>query len=129
MFLVNSRQRDFRCGPSCEGQALSLSYGRFFAEFLNDDSLVPLGLLALSTCVGLRYGAEQLNLEVFLERVLDQLGTVKTVPTRNAWIPTLKWLSPDLPRLYPHAQNAKPIRHASLFSSSFGYDRAVGLEY
>ena len=38
------------------GQALSRSYGRFFAEFLNDESLVPLGLLALSTCVGLRYG-------------------------------------------------------------------------
>ena len=39
------------------GQALSLSYGRFFAEFLNDESLVPLGLLALSTSVGFRYGS------------------------------------------------------------------------
>jgi|GEM_PF-4688528 len=37
------------------GQALLLTYGRFFAEFLNEESLVPLGLLALSTCVGLRY--------------------------------------------------------------------------
>ena len=42
-------------------QALSLSYGRFFAEFLNDESLVPLGLLALSTSVGLRYGSHILN--------------------------------------------------------------------
>jgi len=33
-----------------------LTYGRFFAEFLKDESLVPLGLLDLSTCVGLRYG-------------------------------------------------------------------------
>ena len=38
------------------GQTLSRSYGRFFAEFLNEDSLVHLGLLDPSTCVGLRYG-------------------------------------------------------------------------
>lgn len=37
-------------------QALSLSYGRCIAEFLNEGSLVRLGLLDLSTCVGLRYG-------------------------------------------------------------------------
>ncbi len=38
------------------GQTLSRSYGRCIAEFLNEDSLVHLGLLDLSTCVGLRYG-------------------------------------------------------------------------
>ena len=38
------------------GEALSRSYGCFFAEFLGDHSLVRLGLLALITCVGLRYG-------------------------------------------------------------------------
>ena len=38
------------------GQTLSLSYGRLFAEFLDEESLVHLGLLDLSTCVGLRYG-------------------------------------------------------------------------
>ncbi len=37
-------------------QALSRSYGRFFAEFLGEQSLVRLGLLDLPTCVGLRYG-------------------------------------------------------------------------
>jgi len=37
-------------------QTLSRSYGRCIAEFLNEDSLVHLGLLDLSTCVGLRYG-------------------------------------------------------------------------
>jgi hypothetical protein len=37
-------------------QTLSLSYGRCIAEFLNEGSLVRLGLLDLSTCVGLRYG-------------------------------------------------------------------------
>jgi len=38
------------------GRTLSLSYGRCIAEFLDEESLVHLGLLALSTCVGLRYG-------------------------------------------------------------------------
>ena len=38
------------------GQTLSRSYGRYIAEFLNEESLVRLGLLDLSTCVGLRYG-------------------------------------------------------------------------
>jgi hypothetical protein len=38
------------------GQTLSRSYGRCIAEFLNEESLVRLGLLDLSTCVGLRYG-------------------------------------------------------------------------
>ena len=38
-------------------QAISLTYGRLYAEFLKDESLVPLGLLALSTSVGLRYGS------------------------------------------------------------------------
>ena len=33
-----------------------LTYGRFFAEFLGDLSLVRLALLELNTCVGLRYG-------------------------------------------------------------------------
>jgi hypothetical protein len=37
-------------------QSLFRSYGRLFAEFLDEESLVHLGLLALSTCVGLRYG-------------------------------------------------------------------------
>ena len=32
-----------------------LTYGRFFAEFLEDLSLVRLALLELNTCVGLRY--------------------------------------------------------------------------
>jgi hypothetical protein len=37
-------------------QTLSRSYGRLFAEFLEEHSLVRLGLLDLITCVGLRYG-------------------------------------------------------------------------
>jgi hypothetical protein len=65
MFLVNSRQGVFRCGPHYCGQALSLTYGRFFAEFLEDLSLVRLGLLDLTTCVGLRYGPNIFNLRSF----------------------------------------------------------------
>jgi len=38
------------------GQTLFRSYGRYIAEFLSEESLVHLGLLDLSTCVGLRYG-------------------------------------------------------------------------
>ncbi len=38
------------------GQTLSRSYGRCIAEFLNEGSPEHLGLLDLSTCVGLRYG-------------------------------------------------------------------------
>ncbi len=47
------------------GQALSLTYGRFFAEFLEDLSLVRLTLLELITCVGLRYGRYTLKLRSF----------------------------------------------------------------
>ena len=46
----------FRCGLDCSRQTLSRSYGRYIAEFLKKGSLVHLGLLDLSTCVGLRYG-------------------------------------------------------------------------
>ena len=51
--------------PTQGGQGLSRSYGRFIAEFLSEGSLVPLGLLALFTCVGLRYGADIINLRRF----------------------------------------------------------------
>ena len=52
---------NFSCGLACAGQTLSRSYGRFFAEFLGDLSLVRLGLLALNTCVGLRYGLDSVE--------------------------------------------------------------------
>ena len=65
MFLVNSRLGIFSCEPACAGRTLSLTYGRFFAEFLEDLSLVRLGLLALNTCVGLRYGSYVVMLRSF----------------------------------------------------------------
>ncbi len=55
MFLVNSRLMSLAVARLL-GQALSLSYGRCIAEFLNKGSLVRLRLLDVSTCVGLRYG-------------------------------------------------------------------------
>lgn len=50
----------FSCGLHCCRQTLFQSYGRCFAEFLNEDSLVHLGLLDLPTCVGLRYGLQRI---------------------------------------------------------------------
>ena len=47
------------------GQSLFRSYGRYFAEFLNEGSLVGLGLLDPSTGVGLRYGRQQRKLISF----------------------------------------------------------------
>ena len=47
------------------GQSLFRSYGRFFAEFLSEGSLVGLSLLDSSTGVGLRYGRQQPKLTSF----------------------------------------------------------------
>jgi hypothetical protein len=72
VFLINSRQRYFSCAPPCGGEALFRSYGRFFAEFLGDLSLVRLGLLDLTTCVGLRYGFYAYNLRRFSWKLAQQ---------------------------------------------------------
>ena len=55
----------FRCAPTEVGESISLSYGRFFAEFLNEGSLVHLRLLAQSTCVGFSTDSVALTLEDF----------------------------------------------------------------
>lgn len=46
-------------------QSISQSYGRYFAEFLNEGSPVHLRLLAQFTCVGLRYGCYCHNFRSF----------------------------------------------------------------
>ena len=56
------------------GQALSLTYGRFFAEFLEDLSLVRLTLLELTTCVGFGTDVMYSSLEDFLGTVLSILS-------------------------------------------------------
>ncbi len=117
MFLINSRQRYFRCGLSCERQALSLTYGRFFAEFLNEDSLVPLRILSSPTSVGLRYDVHNLNLEVFLGRLFCCISPGKPEPYRNARTTTLK----SATRIFLDSSAYRPKRqtikaHSSLSS-------------
>ena len=90
VFLINSCQRNFRCGPHCCGQALSRSYGCFFAEFLEDHSPVRLGLLDLITCVGLRYGFIYIKLRSFSRRFAPLSLTRRTESLRHIWSLTLK---------------------------------------
>jgi hypothetical protein len=44
----------------------------YFAEFLNHSSLDRLGILYLTTCVGLGYGPRKNSLEAFL----DSMGSL-----------------------------------------------------
>ena len=74
MFLVNSRFPLVSAAPSSSArevrhpnEALLLpKLRRYFAEFLNHGSPDRLGILYLSTCVGLGYGRPMNSLEVFL---------------------------------------------------------------
>jgi hypothetical protein len=61
-------------------QTLSLSYGRCIAEFLDEESLVRLGLLDLSTCVGLRYGRHMPRVQKLFLSVLSQKLAAKKQP-------------------------------------------------
>ncbi len=82
----------FRCDPACAGRSISLSYGRFFAEFLNEGSLVHLRLLAQSTCVGFSTDLILLALEVFPGTLLCCVLLISQ-NSRN----TLKYCQTDLP--------------------------------
>lgn len=105
MFLINSRQEIFRCGPHCWGQTLSRSYGRFFAEFLKGISLVRLSLLDSTTCVGLRYGTAMVNPnEVFLGSALLTLRETVVSRCDPSWT-----YVPDLPNTHPQSSNGNPI--------------------
>ncbi len=53
MFLVNSRQ-GLVIATLLQGYLLPKLRG-YFAEFLRESYLAPLGILYLPTCVGLRY--------------------------------------------------------------------------
>ena len=72
MFLVNSRFRLVSATRQLQEQVphqraplLPKLRGQF-AEFLNQSSLDRLGILYLTTCVGLRYGQPDISLEAFL---------------------------------------------------------------
>jgi hypothetical protein len=105
VFLVNSCQKIFRCGPSGEGQALSLTYGRFFAEFLEDLSLVRLTLLELTTCVGLRYGRHVLKLRSFSWNRALYSFLLRRRRSRFC----SEYMPPDFPNRPPHSTNPNPI--------------------
>ena len=74
MFLVNSRSGLVTAAPSSSGCCILHFTGAIllpklrnhFAEFLNQSYLARLGILYLSTCVGLGYGRPVNSLEVFL---------------------------------------------------------------
>ena len=105
MFLVNSWLGNFNCGPNCLGRTLSRSYGRFFAEFLGDLSLVRLTLLELNTCVGLRYGPHMFMLRGFSwKRALLNLLRPRPPHFRSA-----RANRADLPTRHTHGTNPKPI--------------------
>ena len=75
MFLVNSRLGLVTAAPSGStrealhptGAPLLPKLRGQFAEFLDDGSLVHLGMLYQPTCVGLRYGRASTSLEPFLD--------------------------------------------------------------
>ena len=74
MFLVNSRLGLVTAAPSGSGREVLYPTGAIllpklriqFAEFLNQSYLARLGILYLSTCVGLGYGRRTHSLEAFL---------------------------------------------------------------
>ena len=74
MFLVNSRLGQVTAAPSgsesksphLTGAILLPKLRIQFAEFLNQSYLARLGILYLSTCVGLGYGHLAHSLEIFL---------------------------------------------------------------
>jgi hypothetical protein len=92
VFLVNSRLGQFTAAPSSSrrevlhpnGAPLLPRLRGEFAEFLSERSLTRLGILSLSTCVGLRYGQPGNSLEVFL-------GSVEPASwfgrSRTTWLP------------------------------------------
>jgi hypothetical protein len=68
---------------------------RYFAEFLNHSYLDRLGILYLTTCVGLGYGPQQHSLEAFL----DSMGSpyFASIGYASPLTPVIKDRHPDLP--------------------------------
>ena len=113
MFLINSRQGYFNCAPPCGREALSLTYGRFFAEFLEDLSLVRLGLLDLTTCVGLLYGVRLIRAKrFFLEAcsIKSLLSKQEISASLGVVMPGFTWTSSS--RHEPKSNNGLDILHS-----------------
>ena len=115
MFLVNSRLGLVSAAPSSSGREVLHFTGAFllpklrnhFAEFLNQSSLARLGILYLSTCVGLGYGRPVSSLEVFLGGMgVRRLRLWRLGITPRAFVRTgFTWASPYT--LTPGTTNAR----------------------
>ena len=126
MFLINSCQEYFRCAPHngdfkykyskspLWGEALFRSYGCFFAEFLGDLSLVRLGLLDLTTCVGLRYGFCNNNLRSFSRKRAHVTSLGRTLARS---MPESIWKT-DLPIFPPRHTYHNPISGPRYYPTS-----------
>src|SRR3989344_8773145 len=90
-------------------QALSRSYGCFFAEFLEKHSLVRLSLLDSTTCVGLRYGFFFVMLRSFSWKTA-LFHPARRTPRFMLYLDLgLNPRLPDLPKSHPYKTNANPI--------------------
>ena len=104
MFLVNSRLGLVTAAPSSSGCNILHFTGaillpklrNYFAEFLNQSSLARLGILYLSTCVGLGYGRQARWLEIFL----GGMG-VRWLRLKRLGIVPRASQGPDLPGPHP----------------------------
>ena len=87
VFLINSRLKSLTAARLASGETCPEVTSSCFAEFLNEGSPVRLGLLALSTCVGFKYGRNIiLNLEVFPGTLLI------SVRSRERELPVVSWV-------------------------------------
>ena len=93
MFLLNSRLSRLAATPVClemheisqTGAPLIPKLRGQFAEFLNVVYLAHLRLLALSTCVGLRYGHSPLNTRN--EAFLGGIASVNSPSSKEVRVP------------------------------------------
>ena len=90
------------------------TYGRFFAEFLSEVSLIHLRLLASPTCVGLSTVVLALALEVFLGTLFDQIESTLRLPL----FPVPGNYGPDLPRPFLETKNAHTIARSDWGTAS-----------
>ena len=83
------------------------TYGCFFAEFLNEDSPVRLGLLDQPTCVGFRYGRLVVSSRRFSWKLaLQNFPSIATRNFHGIWNQALPSLA-DLPTSIPYAAYVK----------------------
>ena len=92
------------------------TYGRSFAEFLNEESPVRLRLLDVPTCFGFSTDIDCLTLEAFLERWLGKIDPLRNLFSRLQFV--IKDISPDLPRENLWRKNAKSITRSTYSSPS-----------